>query len=468
MSGIHSQEIQKPPRTSKVVCLLFPESSEHALSVAEACYRFTPLIALRRQEAVFLELTASWHLFEKIDLLPRLHALCRKFELAPRIALAQDAPTALALSRHGSGNRLALPLEALADYADPFIQNPARHELIQKKVSNWIPLLRSLGVHQLKDFLELPERSLASRFGMDGLELYRKVKRNHPVIWPSFHPQELISEKAELFDSQDMRACVDLESLLFILRELMPRALSRLRGKGHKATVISLEMELDDHTKLKWQLQMPVAQGSVTGILPLIQDRLGHQLGRTPLSAPALWVEFTILESVPGLSQQRNFFSAQEHSEVDPTEAWESLLGRLTQKLGKDRAFTAQLSDCHLPEKAWTPFLSQTAPVLQTEQRPNALAEPCPEPHRPLRLLREPLPLSKEESLLTCVETKKIWHITGWQGPERILSEWWDEPVFTRRERDYYRVFTAQQEELWVFKMTGKTSGSYFLHGYFD
>jgi hypothetical protein len=107
----------------RVVCLFFSDSAV-VESFAEACLELTPDVSVRKGEAVFLEISRCQRLFDEKMLIEKLRALAARLSCKPRMAVADDVPTALALARravarHG-GSKYDLPLEALRDYVAPF------------------------------------------------------------------------------------------------------------------------------------------------------------------------------------------------------------------------------------------------------------------------------------------------------------------------------------------------------------
>src|SRR3954451_16622163 len=106
-----------------IVCI-FLTGDSHLFKLrnfAEACYRFTPVLAIRTSEALFLDITGCHTLFSRDTFIRRLYGLFKKFSVGMRVDIrvtfAQEASTALALARYSQCQRKEdLPLEALLDY----------------------------------------------------------------------------------------------------------------------------------------------------------------------------------------------------------------------------------------------------------------------------------------------------------------------------------------------------------------
>ena len=491
-----------------IFCLLFTSNSQPGsaetrakaiLSLAEACHRFTPLVAVREGEAIFLDMTASLHLFQQETFARRLQALSRRFGLAPRVSSADDAPTALALARTSIRNLRDLPLDSLTDFLSPF-EPIGNHPPLARQARKLIDLFATLGFGTLDDFLRIPTDMLASRFGKDGVQAGELVRKRRTDAWPVFRLPEIIQERVDLFEADTMAPCSDLEPLLLAAKTLIDRVMSRLRARSLRASAIFLEFEMQKIAGLKavqprrWELYLPQPQGSSHGLIPILRDRLAFDLQRDPLISPVVSIELRILETAPGHGAQSSFFSRQ----LEDAEAWDGLVARLAQKLGNDHVFNVSVVDRHLPEAAWKAeepkfFGAETKPTPThgptihptpsptipgpTQGNPPGSQSPPTHPPRPIRLLKKPELLLREgEVLIRNTKRQQRWSIVRWEGPERINGEWWDGGF----DRDYFRVHTRDGEQLWIYlsppvlekdgdgELRASGHPEFYLHGYFD
>lgn len=475
----------------RVACLLMIHIPGEGFDIqvfAEACHRFTPKIALRTQEAVFLDISGCQGLFSERGLAVRVQILARRFSLEVQMGFAEDAPTALAMARyqHFIGYNLDkyhLPLEALLDYASPFVRDAD----LAKKVSKIIEMNKKLGLKNVGDFQSLPAFSLASRFGREGVEISARIRGKLEVGWPGFQIPE------RLIENEDVEETLGLEPLLFSVKKLVDRAMARLRGLGKRASVIQVEFKLEPWSIVKephrtWKISFPLSQGSTLGVMPILQERLAFDLNRNPLQAPVQNIRFQICETVPGRSSQRDFFDSKE----DDLEKWNALVSRLACKLGKESVFLATSVDRYLPEKSWTKTIESPAPSshkLQDKKAPTSsgaleLEAAQNGPSRvlfasvssarvslarvlPARVLKTPEFLRLSGSYVVQSNGKR-WRTTSWNGPERVSGEWWKDSDMRGFERDYYQVTTERGEELWIFLDRQGNPPSFYLHGYFD
>jgi protein ImuB len=455
----------------RTACVLPLPASERLLDWAEACFRFTPQIAVSR-EAIFLEVGKCHHLYREAGLGLRLQALGARFAVTSyRWAVAPDVPTALAFARFGfSGTgdtekdsvlRAKLPVLALRDFSDPF-----GGEVKDRggEISRLIETLEKLGISNLGEFLRLPSRGLPSRFGQLGIHLQQQINLASYLPWPSFAPRERVSERG-VFEAEEFFR--ELEPLFEVLRPLVDRAMSRLRGRGLRASKVRLAVELENYSSLssqdkkrEWSWALALPQGTSTALLPILRERLSGDLARNPFGAPVKGLEFEILESVPGRSTQRDLLGGRDGKCEEERESWNSLFACLVEKLGVGRVFQARMVARYLPEKAWEKAQLE---VGDPSDLLNAWLPQCPE--RPLRVLKNPAPLEHEGEWLMA-GGERAWRVASVEGPEILSGEWW----FQEPQRSYFRVRAENRlgsiEDLWLYRVPG--AGTFFLHGVFD
>ena len=460
----------------RVACLFFtkPESIESLRFIGEACLRFTPQVAVTH-EAVFLDISRSKRLYSEESLRLRLKRICEKFKMTSEIRFADDAPTALALARYNKSIKAELPLESLSDFISPFV----RDDSIEKVIFT----LLNLGVKTIGGFLHLPSHAWASRFGALGIHLEKRVRDASDLPWPHFAVTEKIIERLD-FDQSELSG--NLETLLFFLKSIIDRTMTRLRGKGEIPSIVKLKLvqEKFRHVKtpvLVYPFSFPMPQSSVLNMVTIFRERLSREFARQPLQSEVISIELEVLESVPKIQAQTNFFNKHE----EKSEEWQGLIARLTEKLGSQSVFKADLQERYLPEKSWKKefkpqFTKHINPggdyVRSSTNPPMCIPSIVPwdmvavvpfevalclhYPVRPLRLLPSPKKLDFYQGVFA--SGKESWRLQNFDGPERLSGDWWND-MFSR---EYYRVATDTGEQLWVYK--DLPTHQYYLHGYFD
>jgi protein ImuB len=436
----------------RVACLYIfrnqkaPESpTPNLTALAEACYRFTPQIAVRipteseSEYAIFLEIGACHRLYSEELFKMKLATLARRFGWLSRVTLGDSAAEAFALARNPSYFYLQdLPLSAIVDYVTPFGVDPD----LEHKLSKVIHTLQLLGLKNVGEFATIAPRTLSSRFGKEAVELSARIRNQLEMPWPGFHPSLTIVEKASVENSEN------LEALGFVLKGLVDRAIARLHGRCERASIIQVDFDLvkwgrrkEQSQTREFKLELPIAQGSTKGLFPIIQEHLSMALQKEPLIAPVDSIHFQILESVPSRGSQRDFFTRKE----EESEVWDALVARLSLKIGAGKVYTAVPVDRYLPEKAYTRSIKK---LSDKEYVGRAW------PHRPTRVLKHPQPLPE-------LPAGQL------HGPERVSGEWWNSH-FEGFFRDYYRLKTELGEELWIFQNCKSPTPAFYLQGYFD
>jgi protein ImuB len=431
----------------KVLCLYFGNNANlntaNLKNIAELFYQLTPQIALRGNEAIFLELSKGQRLLSEESFLKRALVILRKFKLAPRYAVAEDPGTALAYCKFFTLKKNILPVEALQCYLEPF-KTASDYDSAFLKM---IPHLQRLGIKSVRDFLTLSPSSLPSRFGPVGLLLFMRLQNPQTLLWPSFTPDEKVAEKIDFQDDWRMES---MNSLIFYLKSLLDRTQMRLRAKGlqiKQFEVVFTQEKFstipDPEYKVLIDLSMP--QISAKSLLTLTKEKIDYALQKNPLLGIIASLELRVLDQVPYRTAQKNIFEPKKEENL---ENWYELLARLSLRLGEKNVFQAKPRESHLPEKAWERSLPGHPNPAITWNAPT----------RPLRTFPQPEKVDLQGNALRWDhETFEIEEVSH---REVVLSEWWNDFV----ERVYFRAKTKSGADLWLFR----TTEGVFIHGYFD
>jgi protein ImuB len=443
---------------SAVTCIYFRQGIEtkRLEALAEACMRFSSQVALRPREAVFLETGKNRLIHEPAALARRLTWLAARYGEDPRLAQGAHAAEALALARHGAASVAELPMEALLDYASPFLH--------MESVDDWlgpmIAALQSLGLDRLGGLLRLPQHSVGERFGADAAMLRERVGGFLEMAWPRFEMPRLMQEREE-FEAEE-----DFERLGFLLKRLVDRCAARLRGRGMRAACLRLEAGFERGGGKSLELRLALPQAAPSALLSVLRQALDTQRQQGALYRPVVRLVLSVPEMAPGQGSQSSLFDSRDKE----MEQWSSLVTRLSQKLGDNQVFFAELVQRYLPERAWKRVLKEPVQASPEGRSQPASTPELQAPSRPSRLLPQPHPLWREGSVLAAAfhekPSKQLWHARAWAGPERINGEWWENGF----DRDYFRVSTEEGLDLWVYaeSSAGAQAGKFWLHGYFD
>jgi protein ImuB len=391
-----------------------------------------------------VEIGACRNLYSEPSAVSRVKALLHRFEMRSKVAIADDAATALALTHFPVDSRLKLPVSSLIFYANPFGKELIPSALAE--LDNTVRTLKRLGLNTLGDFLKLPAGSLASRFGKTAVLAKNSVEFAQNVPWPQFHPNEKILIQEDL---ESLHAPTEMEHIIFLLKKTCDKAAALLKARGKLA--VSIEFRIVQHPYStvknpirKCQIELTFPQGSALSLLGFIKEHLTYVLQKEPLEAPIDCIELEVTHTAPSRSSQRNFFSNSE----EELESFRSLVSRLIDRLGLENVFKAEPLESFLPEKAWKKTLEEPKDITPVG------------PIHPLRLLPTPIPLRKLDRILASPQSQ--WETRSMTHSHRIHSEWWN----GSDERDYFRVKTECNQELWIY--WSKTQERLFLQGVFD
>ncbi|MGE0614032.1 MAG: hypothetical protein AB7P04_00190 [Bacteriovoracia bacterium] len=512
----HSPRSSRP---SRIACLVLRGQSASTTassidSVAQACGRFSPQVAVSPYGAIFLEISRCSTLYTEASLQARLLATARRFGYRGSVSFHSSVALAWLTARAKSTQLVRIPIDYLVE-----MTSPLELQLDQKKEARGIiTKMKMLGIADLGGFLRLPERSLSSRFGELALRMRQllSVAEGNPSAqpvdhpWIGYTPPPVFAEEMDLSDILEGNGvggdAYSLEPMLFLLKTLTDRLGARLRTSALRMARVEVRLELAKwgrraSQKRQWDLPFSIPQGSAAGVIPILRDLLGADLQRNPLAAPVQKVGIWVTQTAPGMGAQRDFFNARERVAEDQAALLERLMHDIAREAVQDaspadarkaspvgatraepspeRVFIASTIESYRPEAAWR----RLKPTADSEGGggTGALANPPPPAPlrrrfgRPSRLLREPIPVKRIGNRIG------DWEIQSIQGPERLNGEWWNpKHAF---DRDYFQVLTTTGEKLWLYadrisKSAGSTGAAasvaagvfapLFLQGFFD
>lgn len=422
-----------------------PDLPEKLLKrIAEWCIRFTPIVAVDLPDGLMFDVSGCTHLWGGPegyvkDVTRRLTD--RGYDI--RVALADTPGAAWAIARFCSASSiipegqhlqalLPLPPEALRIDAD----NSER--------------LHKLGLHQIRQFINLPRASLRRRFGTQLLmqldkALGAEVEFLQPVI-----PIEAYQERLPCLEP-----IVTATGIEIALQELLTSLCLRLQQeqKGIRSALFK-GYRVDGKVE---QIEIGTNRPShhVKHLFKLFSLKL-------PTIEPALGIELFILEAPTvedHISKQEKMW--EDAGSLDDTRLAE-LLDRLAGKVGMQTIHRYVPSEHYWPEQSFRKATS-IQESLTTQWRTDKL--------RPLQLLHKPerievtAPIPDYPPMLF-IYKGKIHKIVKADGPERIEQAWW---LQQGQHRDYYHVEDDEGHRYWLFRLGHyhEKDFQWFIHGYF-
>lgn len=394
---------------------LQPAQEQQALQrLVDDCYRLVACIHPDPPRGLWLELASMTRLY------------------GPPAALAERLLTQV----QGQGYRLQAAL-APQPWAARLLARAGRHWLaddlqgLQHQLAA-LPLtgcelaprqlerLQGWGLQQLGQLLALPRAEVRRRAGAELALWLQRLAEPGPPPLPPYQPSPRFEERLTLLYEAEQS-----EGVLFVLQRQLQRLQLWLRQRQLAASVLQLEL---GHRQLPATcLRLASAQPEGMAANWLMLARL--QLARQPLLAPVCWLHLRSLTLEPLPPPAADLWQAASGA-LSP----DQLLSRLQARLSPDQLQGLAARAAHVPEQAGQLVAAAMGGGDYAHSR------------RPLWLLPQPQPLAEPWPLL--------------DGPERLASQWWAEPV----QRDYYRALAPDGRPAWLFRTAG---GRWFLHGWF-
>lgn len=422
-----------------------PDLSDKLLKrLAEWCIRFTPIVGVDPPDGLFFDATGCSHLWGGdeqylADIIKKINA--RGYDV--RASIADTPGVAWAVARFGKGCTV-IPAGMHFQALFPLPPEALRLEPLS------VERLHKLGLHQVRQFINMPRDSLRRRFGQEMiLQIDKALGQQMEEIQP-VQPPEPYQERLPC-----MEPIVTPTGIQIALHELLKTLCRRLQQeqKGLRSATFK-GYRVDGKTEAI-QIGTNRPTHNVTHLLKLFEIKL-------PSIEPAMGIELFVLEA-PKVEnhppQQEKMWEGS--GGLDDVRVSE-LIDRLVGKIGV-KAIQRFMPDEHYwPERSFKPA-STVIEKLTTEWR----ADKC----RPLQLLPQPehievtAPIPDYPPMLFRYKGK-LHEVVKADGPERIEQEWW---LQQGEHRDYYRVEDEEGRRYWLFRLGHYHDKIYqwFLHGFF-
>jgi protein ImuB len=414
--------------------------------IADACDRYTPMVATDPPHGLILDITGCTHSYRNGEggLSKDLERRLLRLGLTARVTFSNTPDAAIALSRHGGEDVGTLPINALR--VDPEIHLA----------------LRRAGLRRISDVEKLPRAPLAARFGQDLPVLLDRLLGHVDVrITPRRQPAEIETEArfAEPLARND-----DILSTIENLVEASADQLSE-RGQGGRRFSVAL-FRSDGHVaRLSIETGKPTRDATV--LERLFRERIDTL--SDPLD-PGFGYDMIRLavHVVEPLAPEQLQLGGGHTTNHELT----ALIDRLGTRLGRGQVRRFAAVDTHIPEQAALEF-----PAIET-RKPTAWHKPesGEPPLRPIHLFDPPHRIEVIAEVPDGPPRRFKWRrtlheVARHEGPERIAAEWWMRRDNGGLTRDYYRVEDVRGRRYWLFRhgLYGgeKAHPDWYLHGLF-
>jgi len=425
--------------------------------LADACQRYTPMVAMVAPHALILDISGAAHFFANEKALAEdAEDRFASIGFSVSWALADSADAALALVRHGlkEGAEARLPVAALD-------MDEKTHRALERA-----------GLYHIGDLAARPRSGLAARFGEELiLRLDRLLGREDRPLDPMHTLGNIVSERrfAEPLTQGDVAQQ--------ILMELFAEAAIQLEERGQGARMAVMQLFRCDGDIARLTIEMAAATRDARLFGRLLAERM--ETLNDPLNPgfgyDSIRLTITVAETMEN-EQLRLEGGADRHRDEM------ALINQLSVRLGRRRVQRFQAADSHIPEQGLLalPALDKPAPDKKapTSWQKPAYGEP---PTRPIYLFDPPQLVQVIAEVPDGPPHRFTWRrdtyrVTRYEGPERIASEWWRRTAGHESgkgglTRDYYRVEDEQGHRYWLFRhgLYGREKGNpdWYIHGLF-
>lgn len=414
------------------------------------CERYTPCTAIDAPDGIFLDITGCAHLFggeEKMlaDIAGRLE----RFHLQARLAIADTAGAAFAISRCAKAPRAIVPP---GGQADALAMLPVAALRIDARI---VDQLEKLGLRRIGRLYGMPRAPLAARFGEKLLRrLDQALGREDEAISP-LSPVRLYSSRAVFPEPISLLSDIEL-----IAHGLAHKLCLQLQADGRGAKSFTLTLFGTDGSRREIAVSSARLLSQPHPIALLFHERI-HAIEATYDSGTGVDALSLEAADVETLQASQGSLSPDEAQGGD---AFSFLLDRLAARLGPNAIGRLDAHESHIPERA------QRRRRLDQKSDEQAWRD-AP---RPLLLLPRPEPIEVLAEIPDGPPAQFTWRrvrrrVAFADGPERIASEWWTHEAAPTR--DYFRVEDSEHRRYWLFRdgLYGKETGSprWRMHGVF-
>lgn len=426
--------------------------------VADACDRFTPMVALD-DSALTLDITGcAPHAGGEGALVAEIDAWVARTGLQARHAVAATPEAAQALARFQSA---PAPDEAAA---------LRRLPIAALRIDEETELaLRRAGLKTIADLAGRPSAPLSARFGASTSDaLTRLLGKSDSRIVPR-RPEPALG-----FERRFAEPIAQTDYALAVLGELAAEAAVVLRERHKGGRRFAARFYRSDGMVIDLEVEASLPLRDPGAVMRLFAERLDSLAD--PID-PGYGFDLIRL-AVPVLEPMAPTQLQLEGGAVTEGEI-AALIDRLSARVGRDRFHRLRPRDSHIPEQALLALPAIDAPAPARWDAPEQ-GEP---PLRPIHLFDPPQTIEVIAEVPDGPPHRFRWRrtlheVTRFEGPERIASEWWKRDAApggtgagAGLTRDYYRVEDARGRRFWIFRHglygSEKANPGWFVHGLF-
>jgi protein ImuB len=428
-------------------------------AIADACQRYTPLVAVDPPDGILLDIGGCAHLFGgEVKLRDDLLARMTRLGLSARAAIAATIGAASAAARFGDA---ATAADASRDPRERLAPLPLAALRLSDET---VAALARLGLKRIGDILDLPRSPLAARFGADLLrQMDRALGREDEPLTPRLPVPPYVAEKSfhePIAREEDVLACVE---------RLAARLKTTLTARGDGARRLELALFRTDGAVKRIAVGTSRPLRDPPAIRALFVERLAALGDEIDPGFGFDLARLSVLNAETCADEQIGLGTREDQAGLD------RLIDRLSARLGRRRVSRLVARDSHIPELAAASVPAQAMTraesgwdVFRRFRAEAGLSQ------RPLRLLAKPEPIADVFALVpdgppARFRWRRALHeVVHAEGPERIEGAWWSEEGGPAR--DYFHVEDKAGLRFWLFRAglyrdTALSPPRWFMHG---
>ena len=421
-------------------------------SLADWAGRYTPLVALHGDNALFLDITGCCHLFGgERALFDDLAARLFHMGFEARLAISATPGLSYAMAMAGRQEVLAAGGEAEMLRGLPLAALRLEDEALEG--------LARAGLKSAGDIMDMPRAPLARRFGSEVLRrLYQALGREGEPISPRI-PVAALSAERQLAEPVTAE-----EDILALARHLGGNLEETLSQRGLGGLHFGLTLYRVDGRVVSLTVRAPAPLKAADRIAGLFRERLAAVHDDFDAGYGFETVRLAVLSTAP-LSPVQPDFASAGRSDL----SLDDFVGKVEARLGGGVIRVPVLHESHVPERAsaLAPFSRDLVAFARAAAWPALL--------RPLRLFANPEPVEAiaevpEGPPITFRWRRTFHRVSRAEGPERIEAEWWIDGE-TASPRDYFRIEDQGGRRFWLYREglygAGVLPPRWFMHGVF-
>lgn len=410
--------------------------------IAEWCIRFTPCAAVDGTDGIILNASGCSHLWGGDEqYLKDIVTKLKHRGYRVKIAIADTIGAAWAVARFGKQSVIGKGenMQTLAGLP------PAALRIDQETLER----LNKLGIHQIKNILNMPRSALQRRFGNNILTRLNQAFGNEEEIIQPIIPVEVYQERLPCLEPITTATGIEIA-----LKRLLNDLCVRFKSEGKGLRKASFKCYRLDGRLEEVSISTTKPSGNATHLFKLFEDKL-------KTIEPNLGIELFVLDAPVvedhAVLQEKLWQPKGGLNDAGLSE----LIDRFAAKFGSDSIRRYLPAEHYWPERSVKPAASlNEKPATEWNViRP-----------RPIQLLHTPHHIDVTAPVpdyppMNFRYKGKLHKILKADGPERIEQEWWIEDG---QHRDYYVVEDENGCRYWLFR-SGHYDENYewFIHGFF-